>query len=172
MNKFYLKNKISGYSIVEIIVYLAIFSILSVLVINSFIRVLSSFNNTAVNRKLLESGTVAMERMTREIRQAQSIDASSTLADPFLVLKTSSGYVCFNKTVGGNLDFSSGATTSCGTIQGDLLDDHVFLTRMIFRPITTTESRAVKIEMTLEYREGDVTRSENFYDTVVLRGSY
>lgn len=170
MKKRNFKNDIFGYSIIEIIVYLAIFAVMSVLVINSFITVLSSFNVTSFNRKLLESGTVSMERMTREIRQAESIDASSTSNS--LVLQVSSGYMCFKRTDDGNLNFSTGSTTSCTISQGDLLDDDVSLTSIAFRKITTTESQAVKIEMVLEYNEGTTTRSENFYNTTLLRGAY
>lgn len=153
-----------GYSIVEIVIYLAIFAAVSILVVNSFITILSSFHTTSVNRKLLESGTVSMERMSREVRQATSINASST--SDSLVLDVSGGTVSFKKE-DGNLNFYSG-----NVLQGNLLDDSVSLTGLTFRNITTTESQAVKIEMTVEYREGTIVKSENFYDTIILRGSY
>ena len=57
-----------GYSLVEILVYLAIFTALSVLVINSFILALASFSASRTNRDLLEGGATAMERMSREIK--------------------------------------------------------------------------------------------------------
>ena len=170
MKRWNFKNNIFGYSIVEMVVYLAIFAVLSILVINSFITILSSFNVTSVNRKLLESGTISMERMSREIRQAQDIDANSTAGS--LVLKVASGYVCFTKTNTNNLNFSTGSSYSCGTSLGDLLDDDVSLTNIEFRNITTTESKAVKIEMLLEYQEGTIVKSEKFYDTIILRGAY
>ena len=167
------QNK-NGFSIIEIMVYLAIFTALSVLVINSFIVILSSFNTTNMNRKLLESGTVSMERISREIRQAKNIDIVNSILD------TSPGTLQLNSTdSGGNsmiikLINENGSLNlyKNNTLQGNLLGANLSITNLIFRRIATTQSEAVKIEMTLRYSLGHKTKSENFYDTVVLRGGY
>lgn len=169
---FYKKgNLVWGYSLVEIIVYLAIFTALSILVINSFILILSSFNETNANRKLLESGVVSMERMSREIRQAENVDASTTSNSLVLVTSyspTSSTTVKFINE-NGLLNMYKGNNL---VPEGNLLDQNVSLTSLVFRHITTTESEAVKIEMTLEYNNGNSIKSENFYNTIILRGGY
>lgn len=160
MNKI---NKKNGYSIVEILVYLAIFTSVSILVINLFIVILSSLNNTIVTRKIIESGQISMDRMSREIRQAQSIDISSTSSS--LVL-TGTNTINFKKENNAlNLYKNS-------SLEGNLLGEDVSVTSLVFRPISTVESRAVKIEMTVEYSKGSYVRSENFYNTIVLRGGY
>jgi len=168
------KNKFKGFSIIEIIIYLAIFTTLSVLVINSFITILSSFNTTNVNRKLLESGSFIMERMSREIRQAKNIDiASSTLGVSPGVLQlnstNSAGAVMVIKFVILNQIFN---LYKDGSLVGNLTDNDVRITNLIFKRIITTESEAVKIEMTIEYSNGQITKSEKFYNTIVLRGGY
>jgi len=168
-------QKKNGYSIIEIIIYLAIFTALSILVINSFIVILSSFNKTDINRKLLESGSVSMERISREIRQAKNVDiTNSTIGTNPGVLQlntTDSGgntiYVKFKKENDGSLKIYENSVNG-----NNLLTQYITATNLIFRRITTTQSEAVKIEMTLEYSRGGITRSENFYDTVVLRGGY
>ena len=168
------KNK-NGFSLVEVLVYLAIFTVLSILVINSFIVILSSFNTTNANRRILESGTVVMERMTREIRQASSINiANSTMgANPGVLYlnTTDSGnnviFVKFKKETNGDLDIYQNSNSG-----NNLLGSHVTVSSLVFRRITTTESEAVKIEMTITYSEGNITKSENFYNTIILRGSY
>lgn len=168
-----MKNK-KGYSIIEILVYLAIFTAVSILVINSFIVILSSFNTTNMNRKLLESGSVVMERMSREIRQASTVDiVNSTLG-------SSPGVLQLNSTDGSDnpmvMKFAVvGQALNIyrdGDSLGNLLDQNVSVTSLIFRRISTTNSEAVKIEMTLFYSKGQISKSVNFYDTIILRGGY
>jgi hypothetical protein len=170
-NFFKKDNFIRGYSIVEIIVYLAIFTAISILVINSFLVILSSFNKTNMNRKLLESGSIVMERVSREIRHANSIDIvnSALGANPgILQLNMSAGgYMKFKEEINGELYLYNNSSTG-----NNLLGQNVSLTNLIFRRITTTESEAVKIEMTLQYSDGKNIKSENFYNTIVLRGGY
>jgi Tfp pilus assembly protein PilW len=158
-----------GYSIVEILVYLAIFTAMSVLVINSFIVIISSFNTTNMNRKLLEAGSVPMERISREIRQAETIGVDST--GDTLVLNT-------HDSLGNNLVIKFALEGSQlnlykdDVLQAGLLGQNMSITSLVFRRITTTQSEAVKIEMTIQYEEGKDTKSENFYNTIVLRGGY
>jgi len=162
------QNK-KGFSIVEIMVYLAIFTALSILVINSFIVILSSFNTTNMNRKLLESGVVSMERISREIRQAESVDASSTQTMLVLNSHDNSGTDMIIKFIDENGELN---LYKDNTLQGNLLGDNLSVTNLVFNRITTTVSQAVKIKMTLQYSGGHKTKIENFYDTVILRGSY
>ena len=164
----------NGYSIVEILVYLAIFTALSVLVINSFIIILSSFNITNMNRKLLESGSMSMDRISREIRQAKNIDItnSSLGSNPgTLQLNStdSSGNPMTIKFVkeNGNLNLYKN-----GSLGGNLLGNNLLLTYLTFDRIVTPKSEAVKIKMTLQYSGKNTTKSENFYDTIILRGGY
>lgn len=167
------RNLVFGYSIIEILVYLAIFTSLSILVINSFITILSSFNTTNMNRKLLESGSIVMERVSREIRQAESIDIANSS------FNNSSGALQLNSTDGGTPAIMKFIVANGdlnlykdGNLLGNLLEQDISVTSLIFRRISTTSSEAVKIEMTLEYSKGQSTRSENFYDTVILRAGY
>lgn len=163
------KKTKNGSSIIEIMIYLAIFTALSILVINSFIVILSSFNVTSMNRSLLESGTASMEKITREIRQAENIDASSTDASLVLSSRDGSGALVSTKFINeeGKLNLYKD-----GEMEGGLLDDNILITNLSFKRITTAESQAVKIEMTLEYSLGKETKSENFYNTIILRGGY
>lgn len=164
-------NLVWGYSIIEILVYLAIFTALSILVINSFILILSSFNTTNINHKLLESGVVSMERMSREIRQAQNVDASTTSTTLVLNSTDSLGDPMIIKFINENGLLNIYKNNNLEP-EGNLLGQNISLTNLIFRHITTTESEAIKIEMILQYSKGNNNKSENFYNTIVLRGGY
>jgi len=164
------KNIIFGYSLVEIIIYLAIFTTLSILVINSFIIILSSFSATSSNRKLLESGLSSMERITREIRQAKSIDiANSAAATLQLNSADNLGNAVVIKLTLENGDLN---LYENGNLAGNLLNQNTDLTGLTFRQIAMAQGEAVKIEMTVQDPQSKNLRSENFYNTVILRGEY
>lgn len=163
-----------GYSIVEILIYVALFATLSIAVINSFIVVVSSFNSTRVNRNLLEAGSTIMERISREIRQSYAIDVSGS------TLGTSPGVLDMDTTStgGGNttvkfivenglLNMYDGSS-----IVGSLNSPSISIQSIIFRKISTAESDAVKIELTLQDTTSKTLRSENFYNTIILRETY
>lgn len=166
------KNK--GYSVIEIIIYLAIFAFLSVTVINSFIVVLGSFNITRTNRDLLESGSTAMERISKEIRQAYDVDTVnsiflSTPGSLQLNSTNSSGTASVIK-----FSVSSNALNMYqdGVLVGNLLGQNISPTNLVFRRIVTTNGEAIKIELTLQDTRNKDHPSASFYDTVILRGEY
>lgn len=167
-----IQNK-KGYSIIEMLVYLALFAAISIVVINAYITIFGSFTTTRVNRDLLESGSTTMERISREIRQAKNIDVVNS------TLSSSPGVLQLNSTDSGGVaqvikfSVTSGALNiyKDGTLVGNLLGQNVSVTSLIFRRITTTNGEAIKIELTLQSVQNN-NRSENFYDTIVLRGEY
>lgn len=161
-------KKIKGYSVVEILVYLAIFTAISILVINSFITILASFNTTNVNRKLLEAGVQSMEKMAREIRQAESIDLSGGTGTLILNTKDSLG----NPEVVTFLNENGILKYEKDGQRDPLFQGNITISQLVFNTITTTESQAVKIKLTLLYQDAKNTKEENFYNTIVLRGGY
>jgi hypothetical protein len=170
------KKIISGFSLVEILIYLSIFITLSILIINLFIVVLSTFYFSHINRKILEAGMISMERISREIRQANNIDISSTnnklilnslnsLNQPVITTlekEDNNLYISINNSVNDSANIS----------KINLMDQKVLIQFLNFTQITTPESQAVRIEMSLEYGAGGHTKIKNFYNTIILRGSY
>lgn len=166
--------KHNGYSIVEIMVYIGIFAFLSIAVINSFITVLGSFSNSKTNRDLLQSGSVAMERLSREIRQAKTINLANS------VFNSSPGTLELNSTdslgastvirfytSGGALNMSQD-----GNLIGNLLSQKISVGSIVFRRITNTNSDAIKIELNLIDTRTNSNNTASFYNTIILRGTY
>ncbi len=158
------------------VLYLAIFTIMSIAVINSFIIVMSSFRNTVTNRNIMESGVTAMERISREIRQAKSIDTFNS------ALASSPGILQLNSTDTSGTDqvikfsVSSGAINlyKDGLLVANLLDPNISVTNLVFRRITNASGNgeAVKIEMTLQDTKSKNLVSKNFYNTIIVRNEY
>ena len=58
-----------------------------------------------------------------------------------------------------------------GVDKGFLVSKSTTVTNLVFRQITTANSKAIKIEMSLYDTHGVLSRDAVFYDTIVLRGS-
>lgn len=163
-----------GFTLVEMIIYIAFFAMLSILAIEGTIVVMKSFYTLRLNQSVNESATVAMERMSREIRNAYDVDtAQSTLGtNPGrLTLKTKDSFGA-NTTIEFYVDGANQLNLKVGGIDnGSLLTKTVTLTNLVFRSITTPNSKAIKIEATLRDSRSTSAQTSKFYDTIVLRGS-
>lgn len=163
-----------GFSLVEILVYVGIFSIISIAVITSSVVVMSSFSKTRDIRNVLETGNIVFERITREIRQSSSVDLANS------ILSSNPGSLQLNSTdISGNprtvkFIIENGALNlyQNGTLVDNLLGYDVVVSNLIFRRITTTAGEAVKIEMTVGNLNSRNPTSRNFNDTIILRGGY
>jgi Tfp pilus assembly protein PilE len=175
--KYKINNK-KGISLVETVIYLAIFTMVSILVINSFITVIGSFATTRTNRSLMEAGINSMERMSREIRQADNVDVlnSSLNGDTLHLNSKDSGEnlitIKFSK-VNNDLNlYKCSGLVVCDTFFGNLVGENISLDSLVFRRVITAQGEAIKIEMTLSDIYSKTNKTENFYNTIILKGGY
>jgi Tfp pilus assembly protein PilW len=163
-----------GFSLVETIVYLTIFVAITVAIINSTVVLAKSYRNVGSIRAIENSAISSMERMTREIRDATSINNSLT------TYNTNPGVLALNSTndagtvetlrfyVSGNkllLDRN-------GVNIGQLSLSDANISSLIFRSIATSTVSGVKIEMTIDNGSTTPYITKNFYGTAILRSSY
>jgi Tfp pilus assembly protein PilE len=161
------KNKTKcGYAILELLFYIAFFSILSLVVINAMLTMARSFKETSIQEQLVQSGTI-MERISREIRTAYNIDTTSTNTD--LKLDTNSGT---NNKIEFRLLGVDLQLFENETLVGNLNSPNIIVTNISFSQITTIKGKAIKIILTVKSTNDTLGRTQDFYDTVVLRGSY
>lgn len=161
-----------GFTLMEILIYIAVLTGLSVLGVNSILTITRAFGTVRLTRSIDTSAAVAMERMIREIRLASNIDPTSEFDQPDGVLKLNAGLptaIEFSTTTDLVLTVKEG-----GTSEEDLTQSGIEVTSLIFRKISPSEnSRAVKIEIELRGTKGGFQKSEKFYGTAtVLRGSH
>ncbi len=166
MTQNFLKNKIRGYSAIELIFYVTLLTIISIVVINAMVIMTKSFKKTAVQNELVQSGSI-MERIAREVRQAYSINNISA-SNLKLDSKNINGT---NKTVEFLLSGNNIQILEDNVLTGNLNTPSIVVTALSFTQITTVKGKAVKISLTL-HSSNDVSNSQDFYDTVVLRGDY
>jgi len=161
------KTKSSGYALLEMLFYISLFAILSIVVINSLIVMMKSFKETRINSELTQSGTI-MEKISREIRQANSIySINATLLG--LNIKDENGQ---NRRVQISLSGSDVQLSENDVLVGNLNTPNISILSLNFTQIVTTKGTAIKILLTVKSNHDSQNRTENFYDTVVLRGDY
>ena len=160
------QNK-KGFTLLEMVFYVALFSVISLILVQAIITMVASFRETQITADINQTNQV-LERVSREIRQAISI---STITATNLKLNTtdSSGNAAtITFTLAGtNLELRQNAV-----LIGNLNSTNLNITALTFTQITTSNSSAVKIEMTVTSNRYGSVRTANFYDTLVLRGSY
>ncbi len=158
------KNE-SGFSLVESIIYISLFVMLSTLLIDSLVIMSKVYKETRANGDLLNSAQSTIERMTRDIRSAKSLTMASTSS--VLNLTTADGY-------SEQFSLSSGAIQlfENGTLSGNLTNSNVSVSSLVFRNILTSNSKAVRLEITMNSLRSYSNKTITIYDTVVLRGSY
>lgn len=157
----------SGYALLEIVFYIALFSVLSFAVIDSLITMTKSFKETTIKAELMKGSNI-MERMSYEIRQAYGINSIST-GDLKLNTKDDAGN---NKTIEFSLSGSNIQLLENDIFTGNLNTQNITVADLAFTQINTLKGTAVKIFLTISSSHDSLNRTEDFYDTVVLRGDY
>ncbi len=160
-------NKSAGYTLVELLFYVFLFSVLTLVTINALITMTRSFKETAIMSELA-SGSNIMERISRETRKALDI---TSITSTSLKLSTTDD-VGAAKTVEFLLVGSNLQLLENNVVTGNLNASNIEVTALSFTQITTVRGKAVKITMTIRSSNDTQARTVDFYDTVVLRSMY
>lgn len=174
--KLFIKNtkNSAGFTLIEMIMYIAILAIVSVLVINVLFVMIRAFTDIRVARDINNVAVVALDRIVREIRTANSVDVANS------IFSSTPGKLVLNTkdSLGNNtsLDFfvDGGIIKVIGTGTGSspLHTPSVVVNSLIYNLISGSNSSAIRIELVLVGKRGNVEKTSKFYSTVVLRGSY
>ena len=168
------RNQQKGFSLLEVVLYVALFTVLSGVVMNSIFQIMNSFSALRIARDINDSSVKVMERLTRDIKGATSIDQVNSIfnADPgrlTLNVVNASGtattveYVVIN----GALHVKEN-----GVDQGSLMSAKTSIEGLVFRYINTGSTLGIKTELHLQSSRGSVSDDEHFYNTSVMRGTY
>lgn len=168
MKSFSIKNN-EGYSLVEMVIYIALLAILMIVVVHAVLSIITSYRNIKAVRDLESTAILSMDRMTRTIRNGTRIDmANSTFGANPGILTIDTGTTTDKFYVsGGELQLDEN-----GAYLGRLSLGDTTIKNLIFRLISTSTSEAVKIELEITSGTGSFSQDFKFYDTAIVRGSY
>jgi prepilin-type N-terminal cleavage/methylation domain-containing protein len=162
-----------GFSLMEMLIYIAILVLIMVVVINILFNIISSQKKFKTAKNVENSAAYTLERINREIRDAQSIDTLGSVfgSNPGSLKLIGTDVNGNSKTVEFFVSSSTVHIKENGIDLGRLSQTEGRVTNLIFNRITNTHSDSVRTRLTVESGTSTNYRSENFYSTTILRGS-
>ncbi|MEK7147819.1 MAG: hypothetical protein AAB758_00820 [Patescibacteria group bacterium] len=172
MNRYIKRNR--GASLVETLVYVFIFTALTLALINAIHSLTFSYRFLQSSWNIEEAAQISLERMVREVRNSVSVNDAES------ILNFSPGILTLNSKDENNNEKTVQFLVSDGVIRvrengvdtGPLSTSKANVTNLSFIPFVSGNSEALRIELTIESGQAENYKSKNFYTTVVLRNSY
>ncbi len=159
------KNKKEGYSLLEMLIYLTLLTVIFIVVINTVLSYTGSYRNLAALRAAEHTGIDAMERMTRDIRKA--VTANTSIAGQLTLTETTSGISTTTRFYVQNNVLKVDIN---GVYSGPLSVSNSTVSSLTFATATSTNSTIVKIDMTVNGISGPVTKTKLYHSTIILKG--
>ncbi len=158
-----------GYSLIELLIYIAIFAVLSIVLVRSLVTVMRTYAAGARYRALQNNGELVMERITRELRAGTSAVTSTCATNPGTLSIASTDASSQNHT--NNFVVTSGAVmlATDGGSSNAISTSQVTVTALTFCSFTTPSGAGVKTVLTLRV-PGNYPTTASFYSTILLRG--
>lgn len=158
-----------GFSLIEMLIYISLLAVVGVLIVNSMLFLAPSYNSLKVTRDINNAAVVTIERVTREIRAADSIHTANSvfnLVDGKLVLNTGLSTVSIYLSDGRVYVQEGVGSPSPLTREG------IEVTSLIFEHFIGPQSENIQMSMTVEGTSRTLTKNETFYTAAVLRNQY
>lgn len=165
---------LKGFTLIEILVYIGVLSIILVSVLSFLIWSAHSNTKIAVMRETLDNARRAMEVLNSEIRESKSIYTPTTASDQ-LSLETTKHLPEGEETA--YIDFYLCGSQICLKKESQqpiaLTSDNVEITNLVFTRIVTNGIPSVQIDLTVNYKNPnnrpEYQASVNLKSTVSLR---
>lgn len=138
-----------------------------------------AFKETAIQRELMQGGNI-MERISREVRQSYGISLINTNSLKLYTKNPISTYEegrlydpdITDKTIEFSLSGTDLEFLRNGGFMGNLNTTNISVEDVVFTEISTSRGKAVKIFLRIKSLHDLSARSQDFYNTVVLRSEY
>lgn len=163
-----------GFSLVEMVIYVSFLIIFSVIVIEAVLTTTRTLADFQLTRNINSSATTIMERFVRDIRIAYDVDQieSTFGAHPGrLTLKTTDEFGA-DTTTEFYIDSGRVRVKEGGVDAGYLSSQNVLVDLLAFDFVSNGNTSAVTIRLQLSASRGSMIKTETFYSTTILRGSY
>lgn len=167
-----LNQRRRGFSIVETLVYISVFSGVFALIIPVLVILSQAQRRIYSFHTINSAAAVSMERITRDVRSASSIDLAGSVFGVHpgeLTVVEVEGAV--STTTRFYLESGALMVDENGVAQG-ALSENASVVSLVFRRIETASSEGIRIELQLSDSSGTAVEQAAFYSTAFARGSY
>jgi type II secretory pathway pseudopilin PulG len=158
----FFRDKSKGFTLAEMVVYAALLSIISIVVINIFITITGLFREAKEVRAVRLSAETALERINREVRFSSTISGGGNGSNS-ITLQSINPSTEATETVVLELNENRIKITKAGN-ESFLTSAAIPVDSLIFYNIDTGVSEGVTTRLTIDNR--------NFYSAAVLRRGY
>lgn len=166
-------KKQSGYSLIELLVYVALFAVVLIIFVQGAIELLNTYAQYSANRIVRNTSLELFERVGHELRDAQTINVSSSV---FTTHPGTLAYITNEDEMNMNssiiLDNGSLLLYEESNLVGPLTPEEIEVSDFVLYHLNNTSSEMVVIEVTLSTTKRNVTVEKSYRDAFVLRGSY
>lgn len=175
-----------GFTLVETIIYVALFTVLSLAVVSSLVLTTDAARAARINYSLQNEGYGAMEAVARLVRQASALDQGASVFD------SDDGKIIITvpDSVGNTTLYEIAVTDSYYTVNSPnngvravqvrdfsqslpqaYTSSRIEVEILRFRRVQTGAGIAVSIQLTLRDTRSKTQKSATFYNTVILKNS-
>jgi len=166
-----IKYKDKGFTLVEILVSLAIFSIILLTLVSSFLAMSNSILKTKADMEVSENARRVLNEITYEIRSAKSVYTPTTTTNQ-LSLETSRYLPSGEDST--FIDFFLCGTAVCLKKESQdsiaLTSNSVQVTSLTFSQVSTGGNPSVQVNLTVNYQDSNNPSSITLTSTASLRG--
>jgi len=160
MNKTKKRLKKGGYTLVEMLIYILLTTILMVVVVDAFVFMSKTYQELSVSKNIATSAGTLLNRIAYEVRQAKTISVPQT--------SCINGQTCL--TVVGDVTTNFFLSNNQMVVNGDALTGTgTAITSFVVNPISTSVSQGVLVRMTMDSGTGSSTQTRIFETTVMTR---
>jgi len=165
------RSTTKGFSIVEMLIYIFILVLMLSVIMNIVVSVINSGRVVKALRNIENSSLTSFERITREARQAESLDLVSSVfdTDPGQLVLVGTDALGSPRTVRFYLSSGVLKLSENGVEVGALTQADARVTSLIFRSFSGLNSEGIRTEITIESGTSTHYRVNNFYFSAILR---
>lgn len=169
--RIYNKRSKTGFSLVEMLIYIAILILMLGVILNITTSMVQSGRIIKALRNVENSALSSFERITREIRQAESVNLASSIlnSSPGRLVLVGTDDLGNPRTV--DLYLSNGVLMldENGSLLGAISQPNATITNLVFRRFSSANSEGIRTEITIESGTSTHYRSNNYYFSAILR---
>jgi hypothetical protein len=169
MNQYRFKKVEMGFSLVEVLVYLAVTVLISLAGVQTYLSLDIVLVRNATERAVNHSAMVALERLGHEMKSAISVNTTqSTFGTSPGELTLIYGTTTANFAVVG----TALVLTLNGTEIGPLTSDSVIVENFTVNRYVGTTTDLIRVGLTLSGNSKAASTTRTYYTSAVLRGTY
>lgn len=164
-------NMKKGFSLIEMLIYIGLMVLLLGVIVSTMLSITKSYKQASYTRLVESTGLNVLDRLTREIKNADSINVaqSSFGSNPGRITLNGTDSLGVAYTTEFYVESNVLKIKENGVFSGQITPTSTPVSSFVLRYIDTPTNDAVKIEMTLQAGTSTYLRSDNFYGTASLR---